>query len=74
MRVLGTRSSQKVAIMGSLTYLSRELTIHTSLTKPSRDFIAHLDVSFQQVVHSVRIGASRGDWSYHTSKLQERAK
>jgi transposase len=35
--------AKKVAILGSLNHVTRELTVHTSSTKRSSDFIAHLE-------------------------------
>jgi transposase len=35
--------AKKVAMMGSLNHVSRQLIVHTSKTKRSSDFIAHLE-------------------------------
>ena len=35
--------AKKVAIIGSLDHVTRQLSVHTSQTKRSRDFIAHLE-------------------------------
>ncbi|HEY4214078.1 MAG TPA: IS630 family transposase [Steroidobacteraceae bacterium] len=43
LRVPAPGQAKKVAILGSLNHITRELTIHTSPTKRSSDFIAHLE-------------------------------
>lgn len=43
LRVPAPGQAKKVAILGSLNHVTRELTIHTSSTKRSSDFIAHLE-------------------------------
>jgi transposase len=43
LRVPAPGQSRKVAIMGSLNYVTRQLIVHTSPTKRSSDFIAHLE-------------------------------
>ena len=43
LRVPAPGQAKKVAILGSLHHLTRELTVHTSPTKRSSDFIAHLE-------------------------------
>ena len=35
--------AKKVAMLGSLDHVTRQLIVHTSPTKRSSDFIAHLD-------------------------------
>ena len=42
LRVPAPGQAQKIAIMGSLDYAQRKLTVTTSRTKRSADFIAHL--------------------------------
>ena len=61
--------------MGSLNDLSRELTIHTSLTKRSSDVIAHLEQPGQlyapkpgQPIKPVVLVEDNGP--IHTSKLE----
>ena len=39
----GAGQAKKVAIIGSLDHVTRQLSVHTSQTKRSRDFIAHLE-------------------------------
>ena len=43
LRVPAPGQAKKVAVLGSLNHVTRELTIHTSPTKRSSDFIAHLE-------------------------------
>jgi transposase len=43
LRVPAPGQAKKVALMGSLDYITRRLIIHTSRTKRSSDFIAHLE-------------------------------
>jgi transposase len=43
LRVPAPGQAKKVAILGSLDHLTRELIVHTSPTKRSSDFIAHLE-------------------------------
>ena len=43
LRVPAPRQARKVAILGSLDHLTRQLSVHTSPTKRSSDFIAHLE-------------------------------
>lgn len=43
LRVPAPGQAKKVAMMGSLEHRTRELLVHTSPTKCSRDFIAHLE-------------------------------
>jgi len=78
MRVPAPGQAKKVAIMGSLNHLSRELTIHTSLTKRSSDFIAHLEQLDQiygpkpgQPIKPVVLVEDNG--RVHTSKLTRKA-
>jgi len=35
--------AKKVAMLGPLNHVTRELTVHTSLTRRSSDFVAHLE-------------------------------
>ncbi|HEY4043225.1 MAG TPA: transposase, partial [Rhodopila sp.] len=42
-RVPAPGQAKKVAMMGSLNHLTRQLLVHTSRTKRSTDFIAHLE-------------------------------
>jgi len=35
--------AKKVAMLGSLNHVTRELTVHTSLTRRSSDFVAYLE-------------------------------
>jgi hypothetical protein len=42
LRVPAPGQAKKVAILGSLDHLTRELIVHTSPTKRSSDFVAHL--------------------------------
>ena len=43
LRVPAPGQAKKAAIMGSLDHLTRQLIVHTSATKRSSDFIAHLE-------------------------------
>lgn len=43
LRVPAPGQAKKVAMMGSLNHRTRELLVHTSPTKRSSDFIAHLE-------------------------------
>jgi transposase len=43
LRVPAPGQAKKVAILGSVNHVTRELTIHTSFTKRSSGFIAHLE-------------------------------
>ncbi len=43
LRVPAPGQAQKVAVLGSLNHAIRELVVHTSPTKRSSDFIAHLE-------------------------------
>ena len=43
LRVPAPGQAKKVAIIGSLDHVTRQLSVHTSQTKRSRDFIAHLE-------------------------------
>ena len=43
MRVPAPGQAKKVAMLGSLDHVSRQLIVHTSPTKRSSDFIAHLE-------------------------------
>jgi hypothetical protein len=42
LRVPAPGQAKKVAMLGSLNHVTRELTVHTSPTKRSSDFLAHL--------------------------------
>lgn len=43
LRVPAPGQAKKVAMLGSLNHVTRELTVHTSPTKRSSDFVAHLE-------------------------------
>jgi transposase len=43
LRVPAPGQAKKVAMIGSLNHVTRQLTVHTSVTKRSSDFIAHLE-------------------------------
>jgi len=43
LRVPAPGQAKKVAMIGSLNHVTRQLTVHTSATKRSSDFIAHLE-------------------------------
>lgn len=43
LRVPAPGQAKKVAMLGSLDYKTRELVVHTSKTKRSSDFVAHLE-------------------------------
>jgi DDE superfamily endonuclease len=43
LRVPAPGQSRKVAMLGSLDHLTRQLIVHTSPTKRSSDFVAHLE-------------------------------
>jgi transposase len=43
LRVPAPGQAKKVAILGSLDHVTRDLIVHPSPTKRSRDFIAHLE-------------------------------
>jgi hypothetical protein len=43
LRVPAPGQAKKVAMLGSLNHVTRELTLHTSRTKRSSDFVAHLE-------------------------------
>jgi transposase len=43
LRVPAPGQAKKVAMLGSLDYVTRQLIIHTSPTKQSSDFVAHLE-------------------------------
>ena len=43
LRVPAPGQAKKVAMMGSLDHAKRQLIVHTSWTKRSADFIAHLE-------------------------------
>jgi hypothetical protein len=43
LRVPAPGHAKKVAILGSLEHVTRELIVHTSPTKRSSDFVAHLE-------------------------------
>ena len=44
LRVPAPGQAKKVAMIGSLNHVTRQLTVHTSVTKRSSDFIAHLEL------------------------------
>jgi hypothetical protein len=39
----GARQAKKIAMLGSFDHLTRRLIVHTSPTKRSSDFVAHLE-------------------------------
>ena len=43
LRVPAPGQAKKVAMLGSLDHVTRQLTVHTSPTKRSTDFVAHLE-------------------------------
>ena len=43
LRVPAPGQAKKVAMIGSLDHVTRQLIVHTSPTKRSSDFIAHLE-------------------------------
>jgi transposase len=43
LRVPAPGQAKKVAILGSLDHVTRQLIVHTSKTKKSSDFVAHLE-------------------------------
>jgi hypothetical protein len=43
LRVPAPGQAKKIAMLGSLDHLTRQLIVHTSPTKRSSDFIAHLE-------------------------------
>ena len=43
LRVPAPGQAKKVAMLGSLDHVTRQLIVHTSATKRSRDFVAHLE-------------------------------
>jgi transposase len=43
LRVPAPGQAKKVAMLGSLDYVTRQLIVHTSPTKRSSDFVAHLE-------------------------------
>jgi transposase len=43
LRVLAPGQDKKVAMLGSLDHVTRQLVVHTSPTKRSSDFVAHLE-------------------------------
>jgi transposase len=43
LRVPAPGQAKKIAMLGSLDHLTRQLIVHTSPTKRSRDFVAHLE-------------------------------
>ena len=43
LRVPAPGQAKKVAMLGSLDHVTRQLIVHTSLTKRTSDFIAHLE-------------------------------
>ena len=70
--------AKKVAILGSLDYRTRQLIVHTSPTKRSTDFIAHLEQLDRlygpkpgQMIKPVVLVEDNGP--IHTSKLSLKA-
>jgi DDE superfamily endonuclease len=43
LRIPAPGQAKKVALLGSLDHLTRQLIVHTSPTQRSRDFMAHLE-------------------------------
>jgi hypothetical protein len=43
LRIPAPGQAKKVAMLGSLDYVTRQLIVHTSATKRSSDFVAHLE-------------------------------
>jgi hypothetical protein len=43
LRVPAPGQAKKIAILGSLDHVTRRLIVHTSKTKKSRDFLAHIE-------------------------------
>ena len=50
LRVPAPGQAKKVAMLGSLDHVTRQLIVHTSLTKRSSDFIAHLSRRSEQLM------------------------
>ena len=67
LRVPAPGQAKKVAMLGSLDHVARQLIIYTSLTKRTSDFIAHLkqlDRLFgPQPARQAKPVAGRGQWS-----------
>jgi transposase len=78
LRVPAPGQAKKVAMLGSLDYKTRQLIVHTSKTKRSSDFVAHLEQLDRlygpkpgQPVKSVVLVEDNGP--IHTSKLSQAA-
>jgi len=73
LRVPAPGQAKKVAMLGSLDHVTRQLIVHTSPTKRSSDFAAHLEQldhlygPYPQADQAGR--ARRGQWAIHVSKL-----
>jgi hypothetical protein len=63
LRVPAPGQARKVAILGSLDHLTRRLIVHTSPTKRSSDFIAHLEQLDHFYGPSPDARPSRSCWS-----------
>lgn len=78
LRVPAPGQAKKVAMLGSLDYKTRQLIVHTSKTKRSSDFVAHLEQLDRlygpkpgQPVKPVVLVEDNGP--IHTSKLSQAA-
>jgi transposase len=74
LRVPSPRQARKVAMLGSRDFKTRELIIHTSRTKRSSDFVAHLeqlDLLYgpQPGRHATPVVLVLDNGPIHTSKL-----
>ena len=58
--VFRTGQAKKVAMLGSFDHVTRRLIVHTSPTKRSSDFVAHLEQLDQ--LHQVKPGQLRSRW------------
>ena len=68
LRVPAPGQAKKIAMLGSLDHLTRQLIVHTSPTKRSSDFIAHLEQLDRLFWTAARATdqagrAGRGQWS-----------
>ena len=63
LRVPAPGQAKKVALLGSLDHVTRQLIVHTSLTKRSGDFIAHLEQLDRLFGPQPARQASRSCWS-----------
>ena len=67
LRVPAPGQAKKVAMLGSLDHVTRQLIVHTSPTKRSSDFIAHLEqldrLFGPQPGRQAKPVAGRGQWS-----------